>query len=185
VLGKDTHTHRYVKRNTTITHGGGFGAKRTHTHTRTHYIKRDTTITRETTPLHTHAVEEQVLYKSRTESWNDQPMWSFASGLCCYLAARSRPSTACAEEAHASVVGSAFVAPRCSCRRSPGMLLAPLLLSSSAVESIEAHCCLRRRHPCVHCAEDAHASIVGSAVKATCCSRTSRRRSVVDYLATI
>ena len=100
------------------------------------------------------------MYKSRTESWNDQPMWSFSSGLCCYPAARSRPSTACAEEAHASVVGSAFVAPRCSRRRSPGLLLAPLLLSSSAVEYIEAHCCLRRRHPCVHCAEDAHASIV-------------------------
>jgi len=33
---KDTHTHRYVKRNTTITHGGGFGAKRTHTRTRAH-----------------------------------------------------------------------------------------------------------------------------------------------------
>jgi len=130
-------------------------------------------------------VEEQVLYTSRTESWNDQPMWSFASGLCCYPAARSWPSTACAEEAHASVVGNAFVAPRCSRRRSPGLLLAPLLLSSSAVEYIEAHCCLRRRHPCVHCAEDAHASIVGSAVKATCCSRTFRHRSVVDYLATI
>jgi len=100
-------------------------------------------------------------------------MWSFASGLCCYPAARSRPSNACAEEAHASVVGSAIEAPRCSRRRSTGLLLAPLLLSSSAVEYFEAHCCLRRRRPCVHCAEDAHASIVGSAVKATRCSRTS------------
>jgi len=44
----------------------------------------------------------------------DQPMWFFASGLCCYAAARLKPSTACAEEAHASVVGSAIEAPRCS-----------------------------------------------------------------------
>ena len=72
--------------------------------------------------------------------------------------------------------------PSLSRRRSPGLLLAPLLLSGSAVEYIEAHCCLRRRRPCVHCAKDAQVSIVGSAVKATCCSRTSRRRSVVDYL---
>jgi len=32
---------------------------------------------------------------------------------------------------------------------------------------------LALKTPCVHCAEDAHASIVGSAVKATRCSRTS------------
>jgi len=33
---------------------------------------------------------------------------------CCYPAALSRPSAACAEEAHASIVGSAVEAPRCS-----------------------------------------------------------------------
>jgi len=87
--------------------------------------------------------------------------------------------------AHASVVGSAIEAPRCSRRRSPGLLLAPLLLSSSAVKYIEAHCYLRQRRPYVHCAEDAHASFVGSAVKATRCSRTSpssfRRRLPPRY----
>ena len=35
VLGKDTHTHRYVERNTTITHGGG-GASGLNAHTHTH-----------------------------------------------------------------------------------------------------------------------------------------------------
>jgi len=74
-------------------------------------------------------------------------MWSFASGLCCYPVALSRPSAACAEEAHASDVGSAVEAPCCSRRRSLRLLLAHLLLSSSAVE---AQCCLRRRSPCIH-----------------------------------